>query len=279
MLSAHGGNARLLAGGTDLLLQMRRRETVPDYVIGLKGVAELAYVRELDGGGLAIGAMTPIQTVVTSPVIRKSYGVLAEAAAGMGGPELRHVATIGGNIAGALPCADFPPALITLGAQAKLKSGDGERVLPIEELFPTFGKTVARPDELFTEIQIPGPPVPSGGTYLKFHDRHSMDMTTLGVSAVVSWDEENQVLRDVRIALASSAPVPIRARKAEAVLRGRGLAEDALEDAAHAVCEDAEPRGSWRATREFRFELLRALTKRAVRGAQERAATSMGENT
>ena len=236
MLSAHGGNARLLAGGTDLLLQMRRRETVPDYVIGLKGVAELAYV-------------------------------------------LRHVATIGGNIAGALPCADFPPALITLGAQAKLKSGDGERVLPIEELFPTFGKTVARPDELFTEIQIPGPPVPSGGTYLKFHDRHSMDMTTLGVSAVVSWDEENQVLRDVRIALASSAPVPIRARKAEAVLRGRGLAEDALEDAAHAVCEDAEPRGSWRATREFRFELLRALTKRAVRGAQERAATSMGENT
>lgn len=276
MLSDHGENAKLLAGGTDLILQMRRRETVPSTVIGLKGVAELAYVRELADGGLAIGAMTPIQTLLTSPLIQKSYGVLAEVAAGMGGPELRNVATIGGNIAGALPCADFPPALITLAARAKLKSRDDERLVPIEELFPSFGKTVARPDELFTEIQIPAAPALSGGSYLKFHDRHSMDMTTLGVSAFVTWDAQNRVLEEVRIALASSAPVPMRAGKAEAVLRGRALDDEVLEDAARAVCEEADPRSSWRATREFRFELLHALTKRAVRSAQQRAAGSMG---
>lgn len=276
LLASHAGEAKLLAGGTDLILQMRRRETVAKYIIGLKSVPELTFVRETAEGGLAIGAMTTIQTLLTSPIIRKTYGVLAQVAAGIGGPELRNVATIGGNLAGALPCADFPPALIALGATAKLKSSASERMVPVEELFPSFGKTVARPDELFTEIHLPNVPAFSGGVYLKFHDRHSMDMTTLGVSAFVSWDEESRVFRDVKIALASSAPVPMRAKKAEAVLRGRALGEDALEEAARAVCEEANPRTSWRATREFRFELLRTLTKRAITDAQKKAAPAIG---
>ena len=168
------------------------------------------------------------------------------------------MATIGGNLAGALPCADLPPALITVGATVRLKSRNGERVVPVEELFPQFGMTVARPDELLTTIQLPSVSPFSGGTYLKFHDRQSMDMTTVGVSAFVTWDEGSRVFRDVKIALASSAPVPMRARKAEALLRGRAFAEDALEEAALAVCEEADPRTSWRATREFRFELLKS---------------------
>ncbi len=276
LLASRAGEAKLFAGGTDLILQMRRRETVPKYIIGLKSVAELAFIRETAAGGLAIGAMTTIQTLLTSPIIRKKYSVLAQVAAGIGGPELRNVATIGGNLAGALPCADFPPALIALGATAKLKSSAGERIVPVEDAFPSFGKTVARPDEVFTEIHLPNVPAFSGGVYLKFHDRHSMDMTTLGVCAFVAWDEESRVFRDVKIALASSAPVPMRAKKAEAVLRGRALAANALEEAARAVCEEANPRSSWRATREFRFELLRTLTKRAIRGAQEKAAPAMG---
>ena len=276
LLAAHAGQAKLLAGGTDLLLQMRRRETVPKYVIGLKNVAELAFIRATPEGGLAIGAMTTLQAVLKSPVIRQSFGLLADVAAGIGGPELRNVATIGGNVAGALPCADFPPALMVLGATAKLTSHAGERVVPIEDLFPSFGATVARPDELFTEIRLPRVPPSSDGVYLKYHDRQSMDMTTLGVSAFVSWDRESRVFRDVRIALASSAPVPMRARRAEAVLRGRGLAEDALEEAARAICEEANPRTSWRATREYRLELLRNLTRRAVRSAQQKAAQDGG---
>lgn len=276
-LATHGNEAGLLAGGTDLLLQMRRRETSPAYIIGLKGVTELSGVRTLADGGLAIGAMTTIHALMSSPVVREKYGVLVEAAAGIGGPELRNVATVGGNLAGALPCADLPPALITLGAKVRLKSRSGERVVPVEELFPQFGKTIARPDELLTTILLPSVPAFSGGTYLKFHDRQSMDMTTVGVSAFVTWDEGSRVFRDVKIALASSAPVPMRARKAEALLRGRAFAEDALEEAALAVCEEADPRTSWRATREFRFELLKSLTKRAVRGAREKAAPTIGE--
>ncbi len=276
LLATHGNQAGLLAGGPDLLLKMRRRETSPAYIIGLKGVAELSGVRTLADGGIAIGAMTTMKALMSSPIVREKYGVLAEAAAGIGGPELRNVATIGGNLAGALPCADLPPALITLGATVRLKSRNGERVVSVEDLFPQFGMTVARPDELLTIIQLPSVPSFSGGAYLKFHDRQSMDMTTVGVSAFVTWDEGSHVFRDVKIGLSSSAPVPMRARKAEAVLRGRACADDVLEEAALAVCEEADPRTSWRATREFRFELLRSLTKRAVRGAREKAAPTIG---
>ncbi len=253
LLATHGERAELLAGGTDLLLQMRKREVSPDYVIGLKSVSELVGVRALADGGVTIGAMTTLRELLSSPVLRQKYGVLCEAAA-----------SIGGNLAGALPCADLPPALITLGAHVRLDSRSGERLLPLEEFFPSFGTTAARPDELLTAILLPDVPSFSGGAYLKFHDRQSMDMTTVGVAALVTWDDASRVFRDVKIALASSAPVPMRARNAEAVLRGRALAEDALEQAAIAVCDEANPRTSWRATREYRLELLKSLTVRAV---------------
>jgi xanthine dehydrogenase FAD-binding subunit len=151
-------------------------------------------------------------------------------------------------------------------------------VVPLEDFFPEFGKTVAAPHELLTEIQLPAVPSFSGGAYLKFHDRHSMDMTTVGVSAFVARDEARAVFHDVKIALASSAPVPLRAKKTEALLRGRAFAEDALEEAAAAVCEEADPRSSWRASRDFRLELLRTLTKRAIRGAWEKAAANGGRS-
>lgn len=277
LLAAHNHDAELLAGGTDLLLQMRRRETVPAYVIGLKGVSEMAGIRALNGGGIEIGAMTTLHALLSSPIVRRQYAVLAEAAASIGGPELRNVATVGGNIAGALPCADLPPALMTLGARIRLASSSGQRVLPLEDFFPKFGTTVARPDELLTAILLPSVPAFSGGVYLKFHDRQSMDMTTVGVSAFVTLDEDARVFRDVKIALASSAPVPLRARKAEALLRGRAFGEDALEEAARAVCEEANPRSSWRATRDYRFELLKSLTRRAIRDARHNASSTTGD--
>lgn len=279
-LAENPGEARLLAGGTDLILQLRRRDIAPRYVIGLKGVSELAFIRERADGGLALGAMTTIQAIGASPVIRKRYDALAETAGAMGSPEIRQVATIGGNLAGALPCADFPPALIALGAEVKLESKQGERWLPLEAFFLRFEQTVARREELLTEIRLPPPPPLSGGVYLKFHDRHSMDMTTTGVGAFVTLDQDRRLFQDVKIALGSSAPVPLRAKKAEVALRGRALTEAALEEAASQVCEEAEPRGSWRARRDFRLELIKTLTKRALRGAWKKAvAASDGERS
>ena len=263
----------LLAGGTDAILQMRRRERVPRRVIGLKGVAELDFVREQADGSLAVGAMTTLQTLLSTPLVSQRYGLLHETAAQIGGYELRNVATIGGNIAGALPCADLPPALMTLGARIKLSSQRGERWVPLEEFFPEFGQTVAYDDELVAEINLPRPAPHSAGTYLKFHDRHSMAMTVVGVSAFVVLDGESRTFRDVRLAYASGAPTVFRAKRAEAVLQGHALTEEGLEAAAETACAESDPRTSWRANGEYRLELIRALTKRAIRRAWEKASS------
>ena len=266
----------LLAGGTDAILQMRRRERAPRHVIGLKGVAELEFVREQADGSLAIGAMTTLQTLLSAPAVSQRYGLLRETAAQIGGVELRNVATVGGNIAGALPCADLPPALMTLGARIKLCSQRGDRWVPLDEFFPEFGRTVAQQDELVTEISLPPPAASSGGTYLKFHDRHSMDMTVVGVSAFVVLDDDGRTFRDVRLAYANSAPIVFRAKRAEEILRGQALTDQGLDAAAETACAEASPRTSWRANAEYRQELIRVLTKRAIRQAWGKASSQKG---
>lgn len=263
----------LLAGGTDAVLQMRRRERVPRRVIGLKGVAELEFVREQADGSLAIGAMTTLQTLLSAPVAGPHCDLLRETTAQIGGLELRNVATIGGNIAGALPCADLPPALMTLGARIRLSSRRGDRWLPLDEFFPEFGRTVAEDDELVAEISLPRPASNSAGTYLKFHDRHSMDMTVVGVSAFVILDDDGRRFRDLRLAYASGAPTVFRAKRAEAVLQGHALTEEGLEAVAESACAESSPRTSWRANAGYRLELIRALTKRAIRRAWEKASS------
>lgn len=272
-LAERPGDARLFAGGTDMLLQMRRREIAPRAIIGLKGVASLSFIRR-QNGGVAIGAMTTFSAIERSALIGEKYDFLCETAAGIGSPELRSVATVGGNLSGALPCADFPAPLITLGAVVRLRSARGERSLALEDFFRVFAETAAAPDELLTEIELPSRPAFSAGAYLKFHDRHAMDMTTTGVAAFVTWDREKRLVADVRIALSVSGPTPLRVKKAEAALRGRPMTEEALEEAALLACEEAQPRTSWRASKEFREELISVLTKRALTQAGEKARTA-----
>lgn len=266
------GEVMLLAGGTDAILQLRRREKTPRRVVGLKAVAGLDAVRRQDEGGLGLGAMTTLQTLLTAPLVRQHYPLLSETAAQIGGHELRNVATIGGNVAGALSCADLPPALMTLGARVKLTSSRGERWVPLEAFYPEHGRTVAEDGEFVSEIGLP-PPVPQGaGTYLKFHDRHSMDMTVVGVCAFVVRDRERQVVRELRLAYANGAPTVFRARRAEEVLRGREMSEEGLEAIAEEACGESSPRTSWRANGAYRRELIRSLTKRAIRQSWQKAA-------
>ncbi len=262
------GKAMLLAGGTDALLQLRRRERVPRLVIGLKRVAEMDFVREEPDGSLAIGATTTLQSLLCSPLVRERYGVVAQTAAGIGGRELRNVATIGGNIAGALPCADMPPALMTLDAQVRLSSPRGERWVALERFFPEFGRTAALEGEVLSAIRLPPAPANGAGVYIKFHDRASMDMTVVGISAFVV--AEGDVVRDIRLALANSGPTVFRAHSAEALVRGSKMSEDLLQAAADAACSESTPRTSWRASGEYRKQLIRALTRRAIRQAWQK---------
>jgi len=273
---AADGEVMLLAGGTDAILQMRRRERTPRQVVGLKALRELDFVREQADGSLALGAMTTLQTLLTSPLVKKHYDVLAETAGQIGGPELRNVATIGGNVAGALPCADMPPALMTLGARVKLASKGGERWVPLDEFFPEFGRTVAAKGELVTEIALPKAPPLSAGCYFKYHDRHSMDMTVVGVAAFVALEADARTIRELRLAYANSAPTVVRARAAEGVLKGKALTEAGLAATAEAAVHACSPRTSWRANREYREELIRNLTRRAIRQATQKAAARKG---
>jgi CO/xanthine dehydrogenase FAD-binding subunit len=277
VLTEHQGDARLFAGGTDLVLQMKRREITPRTIIGLKGIPSLSFIRSQQGG-LAIGAMTTLRAIECSPLIREKYDFLCQTAGDIGSPEIRCVATVGGNLSGALPCADFPAPLIALGAVIRLKSARGERSLALEDYFTGFAETAAALDEMLTEIELPSLPPFSAGAYLKFHDRHAMDMTTTGVAVFVTWDRERQVVGDVRIALSVSGPIPQRVKKAEAALLGQIFTEEALEEAAFLACQEAQPRTSWRARKEFRQELIRVLTKKALRQAagKARAATDRG---
>jgi CO/xanthine dehydrogenase FAD-binding subunit len=277
ILAEHQGDARLFAGGTDLVLQMKRREITPRTIIGLKGVPSLSSIRA-QAGGIAIGAMTTFGAIESSALVREKYDFLCETAAAIGSPEIRAVATVGGNLSGALPCADFPAPLMTLGAVIRLRSVRGERALALEDFFMEFAETAAAPDEILTEIELPVRPGFTGGAYVKFRDRHAMDMTTTGVAACVTWDRERQVVDDVKIALSVSGPVPLRVKNAEAFLRGQAFTENALEEAAFLACQEAQPRTSWRARKEFRQELIRVLTKKALRQAAEkaRAATDRG---
>ncbi len=162
-VAKYGREAKLLAGGTDLIIMMRRREVVPRYVIGLKNVPELDFIRSDPNGGLAIGAMSTCWAIQVSPIIRQRYDFLAETAADIGSVENLHVSTIGGNLCGGLPCVDFPAPLLTLGAMVKLVSTGGERIVPLDGFFLDYEKTALGPDEVLTEIQIP-PQAPRSAT-------------------------------------------------------------------------------------------------------------------
>ncbi len=277
---ASSGEVMLFAGGTDAILQLRRREATPRCVIGLKRISELDFIEERADGRLAIGAMTTLQTLMSSPVVQRHYDVLSETAAEIGGLELRNVATVGGNIAGALPCADLPPPLMTLGAQVKLSSQKSERWVALEDFFVGIGQTAAAQGEVVTEISLARPPSRSASVYLKYHDRQSMDMTVVGVGAFVELDPEGKMFRDVRLAFAGGAPTVFRAKQAETVLRGNGLTEEGLDAAAETACKEASPRSnSWRADPDYRLDLIRNLTKRAIRRAWQKAVAGEQANS
>ncbi len=270
-VAKYGSEAKLLAGGTDLLLIMRRRELVPRYVIGLKNVPELDFIRLNEDGSLVIGAMSTCWAIQRSPIIRQRYGFLAETAADIGSVENLHVSTIGGNLCGGLPCVDLPAPLLTLAAKVKLASTRGERIVPLETFFLGYEKTALAPDEVLSEILVPPEVLKGGGAYIKFHDRHMIDITTTGVGAYLTLASDGQTITDAKIALTTSAPVPLRVKGAETALRGRALTDKLLEEAIDLAAQEALPRSSWRSNKEFRLELIRTLVKRALRQAWLRA--------
>jgi CO/xanthine dehydrogenase FAD-binding subunit len=265
LLAQHKGGAKVIAGGTDLIPKLKRREIrVPEYVIDIKGIPDLDKIKP-NSSGLTIGALATIGAVERSSQIQQKFAILAQAAQSMASPQVRNRGTIAGNICNAVPSADSAPALLTLGAKLKIISQKGERTVNIEDFFTGPNQTTLTDNEILTEIQLSNMPLNGKGVYLKLTPRRAMDLAIVGVAVVAI--PKDGICRDISIALGAVAPTPIRAKKAEAVLKGQKLDDKLIEKAAQTAAAESKPIDDHRASAEYRRDMVEVLVRRAIKQA------------
>jgi len=262
-LNKYKGSSKLLAGGTDLVLQLKKRErTAPEYVIDLKGIPGLDQL-SYDTDGLKIGALTTISAIEQSPEVCREFPILAQAALLMASPQVRNRATFVGNICNAAASADSAPSLLVLSACVKIKSSRKERTIPMEQFFTGPGTTALKTNEMVVGIWLPKQVSGTRGIYLKLSPRHSMDLAVVGVA--VSGICQNGFCEDVRIALGAVAPTPVRMTGAEAILKGRKISSELIDEAARRAMDECNPRkDSYRASPEYRRDMVYVMTRRAL---------------
>jgi len=272
LLDTYGDDARVLAGGTALVIQMKQRLAQPGHVISLRRVPGLDYLREAANGspGLEVGALCTQQEIATNPLAGSRSPLAAEAYRWVATPRIRYMATVGGGLAHGDPSQDPPPALIALGASVVLTSAGGQRTLPVEELFIDYYETDVQPGEIITSLLIPPAPPGSGSAYLKFLPRTADDYATVSAAAVVTPGPGN-ICQDVRIALGAVGLTPVRPAGAEALLRGRPLTEDNIRAAAAAVKEAVDPLDDYRGSAGYKRDMAEVFTRRAIQQALARA--------
>lgn len=267
IIKKNGPGGRFLAGGTDLVIAIKEKGLVPKYVVDLKRIPKLSAIREEPDGSIAIGALTTMREVETSPLISKRFPFLARSAAEVGSIQIRNRATIGGNMANATPSADVAPSLLVLEAKAKIAGAEGERTLPLEEFFRGPGQTVMSPEEILTEILIPKTSPRLAGEYIKFSPREMMDLAYVGVAVALLLSENDRRCEQVRIALGAVSPTPMRARKAESVLLNQILTAELVEKASEEAAKESKPISDVRSSADYRREMVRAMTQRALLNA------------
>jgi carbon-monoxide dehydrogenase medium subunit len=267
LLSLHGREAKPIAGGTDIVVKMKRREEVPRYLLGLKNIPGLDTIEYTDGQGLRFGPLVTIHAMETSRVVRENFPILSQAASTIGSAQIRNVGTVVGNLCNALPSADMIPSLIVLGARVTIAGTKSERDIPVEEFLTGPGQTVLAHDELAVEVQVPCPASHSGGVYIKHAPREAMDLAIIGVAALITLDEG--MCSQARICLGNVGPTQIRAIKAEDILTGKPFSAELVRQASEMASEEARPRSSMRSSAEYRKEMVRTLTARALNQARE----------
>ena len=268
LLQQHGTEAKILSGGHSLIPMMKLRLATPATLIDINGIPGLEYITESEGT-LHIGALTREVALEDSALIRSSYRIIYETTVMIADPQVRNMATIGGNLAHADPGNDHPATMLALGARVKATGPNGERIIPIEDFFVDFFVTALEPDEILTEIQIPTPPPGSGGAYIKL-ERKVGDYAIAGVAAQVTLDQQG-VCQYAGIGLTNVSPLPVKAKQAEARLLGAVLDENAIGEAARLAAEASDPSSDLRGSAAYKRAMVEELTKRALRRAAERA--------
>ena len=268
-MAGHGPDVKLVAGGTDLLPQLKNSLLKPALVVDLSGVKELRAIERDAGGGLRIGAAVTARELELDARVRAEYPAIAESAALVGSIQIRNLATLGGNLCNAAPSADMAPPLIALEAEAVIVGPKGRRRVPMSTFFQGVRRTVLGPDELLLELVVPKPAPRSGGSYLRHTPRRELDIAVVGVASQLTLDDG--VCAKARIALASVAPTPVRAPEAEHALEGQPLTPERIEAAATLAVSAASPISDQRGSAEYRRHLVRVLTRRTLITARGRA--------
>ncbi len=292
LLNQYGKQAKLIAGGTDVIVMMKQKTLSPDVLISLKGIPGLDQIQY--DGVLKIGPMASHRAIEKSELIRKEFSALSDAADVLGSIQIRNVATLAGNICTAAPSADTVTPLLVLGALLKVKSIKSERTIPIDQFFVGPGETLLQEGEILTEISIPKPLPNTGSAYWKLQRRQALDLPILGVSVLLSlnkatiacsdllcttspistvlhsFEGEELECKEIRIALGVAAPTPIRAKNAENLLRGKMISDELLEKVALTAAEEAKPRDSIRGEAWYRRDMIKVLVKRMAMKSMER---------
>lgn len=264
-LVKYDDRAKVIAGGTDLLVQMREKTIRPDYVVDITNIPGLDYINYDEKQGLSIGALTTIRSLEKSAELRMKYPVISLAASKLGSVAIRNLGTLGGNLCNAAPSAEMAPALIGLSANAKIVYPGGERIVPLENFFTGPGTTLLKKGEILVKIQVPIPSPNTKGIYLKHAIRESIDLAIVGVAVITTLESKNKVCKDIKIVLGAVAPTPMRACNAEEVIRGKRMDENLIEKSAEVASSEAKPITDVRASAWYRTEMVKVLTRQALR--------------
>jgi len=270
ILTRKNGEAYPLAGGTDLLVRMKRGVVRPAALVNLKRIKDLNGIRSEKDSGTRIGALTTIADIENSTVIQKNHPVLAQAAGVLGAPPIRNLATIGGNIGRASPASDMAPSLMVLQARVTTEGPSGPRELAIDKIFAGPGSTTLSGGELMTSFFLPAMAPATGAAYLKMGRRSGGgDCALVGVAALLTLGSDEAGA--VRIALSSVGPTTLRAKKAEEVILSGTFTEERMREAARAAAEEAAPITDMRCSAAYRKEIIKVLTYRALQEARQKA--------
>lgn len=272
LLRTKGDGGKLIAGGTDLVPQMKERGRHPQYIVSLNRIAQLRGIEDRGASGIRIGAAEKAWNIRTDPTVLARYNILAQGAGLIGSIQTQNLATIGGNLCNAIPSADGVPPFIVLGAQATVTGPNGTRTVAVEDIPAGVGRTSLAPDEIVTDFVLPAPAPHSGASYLRHCSRKEMDIAIAGVATALTLDASGQMVVNARISLSAVAPVLVRAAAAERALIGKPLNDATIQAAAEAAGnEDARPITDARGTLEFRRYLIKQLTIKTIHSAAREA--------
>jgi carbon-monoxide dehydrogenase medium subunit len=274
LLSQFNGKARVIAGGTDLMVNMKQKTVCPAYLIDISCLPGLNTIEYNQEDVLKIGALCTHSDIESSSVIQEKFNILAQACRSIGSVQIRNLGTIGGNLCNASPSADSAPALLGLDAKVRIFGSAGEDAIELAKFFTGPGQTLLKPDEILTGIDISATSPPSSAVFLKLSPRRAMDLAVVGVGIVLWLSADGSSCTDIRIALGAVAPVPIRAIKAEEILRGQKLDNALIDETARVASEETKPITDIRGSVEYRKEMVQVLTQRGIQQAIAQAANN-----